>query len=240
MSFLPIFSFVAFSSSMVFAAELDAKWFVVPKKNLVSDVSEIIIVNSRGVRISAENLTPNSESVRYPVGDDTCFLVEIDSREEESYKTSILRSWELTPLLRVTAPQVNLARSFKYGITLKNVPKEWDFVVFFKIEGDKLGDWVEIYQAVVDGKVSDRIFSSGFWAVGPVGNDQTSGREDLTSEFRVFHVVEDEVSLDFSRLPRVPRIGPRELRWPRKERVKLDEVWESYDVDVDGREKDEE
>ncbi|RYD85569.1 MAG: hypothetical protein EOP84_02095 [Verrucomicrobiaceae bacterium] len=132
------------------------------------------------------------------VTDKNSYLLELESRDEESWDVSVLGAWKIDTVTKPALESCDVRKYAKAELTIGGIPQEASFGSFYLVDGTGLRDFICFYQAVVDHSVNDNLFSIGCWIFVPMNE---SGDPVLTP--RIVHVSNIKNTYQFNELPQI-------------------------------------
>lgn len=131
----------------------------------------------------------------------SAILLEVDCRDEESFSTSVFNAWELNEITASLLSLIDFRDYFKGVLHMSDIPKNIEFMSFYKISADGIYDWIVIHQAVAAGIIEDDIFSLGSWICLPMpGINNKLPIEDA----RIVHITNPENKVKYADLTPLP------------------------------------
>lgn len=141
---------------------------------------------------------PSSESV----------LLEIESRDEESFAPSVLNAWRLSETMESLATHFDFRDYLRGSLRISGIPQKIRFMSLFKIEEDGIVDWVVVHQAVTKGELQDDVFALGTWICVP---SQAASHPEAIIEARLVRIVEAANECRYEQLPLAPQLIQAQL-----------------------------
>jgi hypothetical protein len=184
------------------------KVLTMPKSVAVDSArdSRLVIFDPKTKR--TENFVVSGDVSVATVPSPESVLLEIESRDEESFAPSVWNAWRLSETIESLAKNFDFRGYFKGSLRMSGIPEQVRFMSFFKIAEDGIVEWVVVHQAVTNGELEDDVFAAGNWICVP---SQVAGHPEAIIQARLVRIVEAANECRYEQLPIAPQLIQEQL-----------------------------